>query len=594
MKNISKILSMIWGINKTFFILKVLNAIVSGVMPSIIIWISKNIIDSVVLAIQNQGTSDFFRPVLMWILLELGLVLLNMLFSYFNNYIQSIYRTLISNSVRLDIYLKSISLDMSFFDDESFYDSLTKATREAGQRPIIIVDEIFKLFSILISLGSMLYIFSTFTPLIFVIITATTLPVIFSEIYYSKKGYKIRIGRVNEERESGYWGYLLTDQTTIKEVHLFQLGRYLIENIQLKLDKFLQQDKKFNLSRNCVQFLLQLLSKLALYGHTIYFSYRAILQKITLGDLNMIIAAIGRTQDLLKNFLVSLSSIYESSLFIKDFFQFSEISPVIDQDSNDGLSLDEIREILFDNVWFKYPSTRKYVLRGIDFRISSNEKIALVGKNGSGKSTIIKLLVRLYEPSKGTILINGIDIKKYNIKSLRKQIGVILQDFLHYQVTVKENIGYGDIDDINNTEKIIRAAKKGKALNFISKLPKKLETRLGRLFQKEGHELSIGEWQKIALSRAFMKSASSVLILDEPTASLDIETEYKIFASFQEMIGKKMCILISHRLSTITKSDRIIALKNGKIVVEGSHNELLEFENEYSEMYNLYTKIYKS
>lgn len=590
--NIKKVLLLVFNVSPFFTFWMFFSSIIKGIFPILQIYISKNIIDLVVLIIKNGFTEQEISNAIFWVILELSVTVLNMCINYYNNYLYSIYSAKVSNYIKIKIYTKSITLDMSYFDDDDFYNKMNRAVNQSGDRPIKIIQTIFNEFQIIITFIGLISIFTVFSPFTLIIIIACTLPVIYAETKYSKKLYTIYKNRINEKRMEGYWGFLLTDQTSIKEILIFRLGNHLISSIKEKMNNFLIVDKKFQKESNIVKSVLQLLSILSFYFFYGYYVIQAATSKITLGDLNMLISAIRRTQEILKSFLINLSILYESDLYIKDLFLFDEITPKINQNSTLGLNINKIKKIEFRNLSFTYPNEEKSVLKNINFIINNEEKVALVGRNGSGKSTIIKLLLRLYNPTNGNIFLNDVEIDKYNLSDIRKCIGVIFQDYLQYQISVKDNIGYGNIDNISDLKKIKKAAYKGKSNDFIMDLPNKFDSKLGKLYADMGSELSKGQWQRIALSRAFMNEDASVYILDEPTSSLDIETEYEIYSDFQKMIGNRTCLLVSHRLSTIKKVDRILVLKNGEIVENGNHETLIKNGFEYSEINKLAAILY--
>ena len=592
-KNLKKIFSLIFEVSPFFTLWMGFSSLISGLLPVVVLYIGKKIIDVIVIVFKEGYSSELLYTALFWVGVEFGISVVKTVLGYFDNYLYMIFRHKISNHIRLKIYMKTVSLDMSYFDNEKFYDRLTRAINESGERPIQIVRTIFSEIQVIFSLLGMVSIFSMFSHLTLIIIIICIIPNIFTEIKYSKKLYAIYRNRINDKRLEGYWGYLLTDQAAIKEVLIFGLGKYLTINIKKLMDKFLKQDRKFHKEKSIVQSIFQFVAFISYYAYYAFYVVQAITLKITLGDLNMLIAAIRRTQDQVKMFLMNIASLYESNLYINDLFSFENITPKIDQSSQKGKKLSSIEKIEFRNIFFRYPDEKKLVLKDLSFTIYKGQKVALLGKNGSGKSTIIKLLLELYSPTKGLILINDRPIQDYKIADVRKQIGVIFQDYLQYQVTVKENIAYGNIDKINDQNIVFKASKKGKSYDFIEELKDKFDTKLGKLYTDSGAELSKGQWQRIALSRAFMKEDASIYILDEPTASLDIETEYEIYKDFQKMIEDKTCLVISHRLSTIKNINRIMVLKDGIIVEDGDHDSLINNGAEYTEIYNLNKELYQ-
>lgn len=356
--------------------------------------------------------------------------------------------------------------------------------------------------------------------------------------------------------------------------------------------RFYRENRSLAARRNLAGAGLSLLSLSGYYGCYVYVISRAIAGTITLGDLTLYGSVFLQLQGSLANLLTGLSTIYENSLFINNLFAFLELCPAISPSANGRRPPERWREgFVFHDVSFCYPGTTRYVLRNVNLRIRPGEKVALVGENGAGKTTLVKLLVRLYDPTEGHITLDGIDLREYDLGSLQQQISVIFQDFVHYYLPARENIGFGLVEALGDSKRIVTAAQKSGAHNIISALPQGYETTLGRWFD-EGHQLSLGEWQKVALARAFMRDAP-LLILDEPTASLDARTEYEVFQQFSALTRDRAAVLISHRFSTVRMADHIVVLEQGQIVEEGSHKELLEQNGLYATLFNMQAEKYR-
>jgi ATP-binding cassette subfamily B protein len=385
---------------------------------------------------------------------------------------------------------------------------------------------------------------------------------------------------------------LLTEDASAKEVKLFNLGETLFKRYMTLFEKFFQEDKSLALRRGIVGFSLGLIATLGFYGAYAWIVWHTVQGKISLGDMTLYLAIFRQGQSTFQAILSGTGAIYENNLFMANLFDFLSLKP---QMSAAGgyrrLSVPLSGGIDFRGVGFRYPESEDWAIRDINLSIHPREKIALVGPNGAGKTTLIKLLSRLYDPTEGTILIDNIDIREIDPLQLRQKIGVIFQDFVRYHLPVSENIGFGQIDALDRMDRIIDSARKSGAHSTIEKLPDGYQTMLGRWF-RGGHELSLGQWQKIALARAFMRDAE-ILVLDEPTASLDAQTEYEIFQRFRDLTVGKMAILISHRFSTVRMADRIVVIQQGRIAEIGSHNQLLKQQGIYAHLFSMQAEGYR-
>ncbi|NLE83153.1 MAG: ABC transporter ATP-binding protein, partial [Chloroflexi bacterium] len=356
--------------------------------------------------------------------------------------------------------------------------------------------------------------------------------------------------------------------------------------------QFLEEDASIARRNTFASLAWGMLSNLAYYGSYIWVIVRTITQVITLGDMTMFLSVFRQSQRSVQSLLESFSRLYENNLYLDNLLDFLAIEPALESPENGLIAPTPIRDgIRFENVSFMYPGSSRYVLKNINLYIKPGESIALVGLNGAGKTTLIKLLTRLYDPTEGRITLDGIDLREYDMKSLHQRFGVIFQDYVRYQFTVRENIGFGQIEDLDNQERIEDAADKGGADEVVAELPDSYDTVLGRRWNR-GQELSGGQWQKIALSRAFMRKAE-VLILDEPTSALDAEAEYEIFLRFRELMEGRVAVLISHRFSTVRMADRIVVLQEGRIVELGSHQELMSRNQAYAHLFNLQAEGYR-
>lgn len=563
--------------------------LLQSLTPAATSYAGKLIVDGVVQAIDSALDLYSMLPA---VALALSVALMGALFSRGSQLAQQLLGDLLSNRINEMIINQAISLDLSFYENPCFYDMLQRAQREAGFRPLTLLTQMLTIVGSIITTLSLLVLLLRFNPLIVLVLVTTTLPVLFVQARYGQEAFRLFNWRTVEARKLAYYSQLLTSERCVKEIKLFNLAQLFFERYRALSARFYRENRSLAVRRNLAGAALALLSLLGYYGCYVYIISRAVAGTITLGDLTLYGSVFLQLQGSLTGLLTGLSTIYESALFIGNLFAFLELRPMISPSANGRQPPEKWKEgVVFHNVSFRYPGTTRYVLRNINLCIRPGEKIALVGENGAGKTTLVKLLTRLYDPTEGHITLDGVDLREYDLDSLRRCIGVIFQDFVHYYLSARENIGLGQVEALNDRERIVAAAQKSGAHAVISALPEGYETMLGRWFD-DGHQLSMGEWQKVALARAFMRNAN-LLILDEPTASLDARTEYEVFQQFSALTRDRAAVLISHRFSTVRMAERIIVLERGRIVEEGSHEQLLRRDGIYAMLFNMQADNYR-
>ncbi|MCE3243552.1 MAG: transporter related [Deltaproteobacteria bacterium] len=525
-------------------------------------------------------------------LLELGLFLLSAAFNHGRRLIQQLIQLQLANRIRAEIIGKALTLDLAYFEDSDFYDRLQNARRDGGYKPVELINDTFLIVQNSITLISFALLMLRFSPWLVVVLLATSIPSFIAETRYSERGFRLLTRRAPETRQVNYLSRLLTEDTAVKEIKLFNLGGTLLNRYTTLFDKFFEEDKSLALRRATAGFGLGLIATLGFYGSYAWIVWYTVQGKISLGDMTLYLAIFRQGQSTFQSILSAVGNIYENNLFMANFFEFLCLEPRMKiTGQKRKLSLPLRGGIEFRDIGFRYPDSEEWALRGVNLIIRPGEKIALVGHNGAGKTTLIKLLSRLYDPTEGSILIDGIDIRDLDPLELQQRIGVIFQDFVRYHLPVRENIGFGQIDAMDDVERIAAAAQKSGAQAVVEELPEGYETMLGRWFH-DGHELSLGQWQKVALARAFMRDAE-ILVLDEPTASVDARAEYEIFQNFKALTEGKMAILISHRFSTVRMADRIAVIQEGRIAELGTHDELLSRAGTYAELFSMQAEGYR-
>ena len=556
-------------------------------------WVGKLIVDAVVKAINTHaGAQAGLRAVLPLLAAEFILLVLQSANGQARKFAEHVLHAQINLSINTRIIRKALDLDLSHFENAEYYDKLENARREADYRSLQIVNDGFYLVQnafTLISFGALLI---RFSPWLTLILFVATLPAFIAQSQYAELNFRVLSWRAPEARKLSYLEHLLTDYNAVKEIKLFGLGEPLLGRYADLFWKFVKEDRAIAAKRSWASLGWGLLATLSYYASYAWIVWRAVGGAITLGDVTLYLGIFRNSQNLFESIFYGLSDLYENGLFMSNLFAFLELRPQMVIAARPRPVPKEIRQgIEFRNVSFKYDGHDEYALHDVSLCIHPCEKVALVGPNGAGKTTLIKLLTRLYDPTEGQILLDGVDLREYDLRDLRQQIGVIFQDFVHYHLTAAENVGFGQIEALDDRPRIVGAAQKSGADAVITVLPEGYETTLGRWFSK-GRDLSGGEWQKIALGRAFMRDCQ-MLVLDEPTAALDAENELRVFQQFRELTSDKMAVLISHRFSTVRMADRIFVVEQGHITEQGTHAELLAQGGTYARLFTLQAESYK-
>ncbi len=593
LRNTPEAFRLVWSASRRAALVGIGLTIVAASLPAAQAWAGKLIIDSIVAATQ-QGMEPVagLRYVLPYLLLEFGLLLIGSVTGQIRSLSDRVLQSQLTNHVNSLMIRKAISLDLQFFEDPIFYDMLQNARRQADTSALAIVNATLQMLQQVITLVSLMALLIRFSPWLVVIVFVSAIPAFLSQSQYAERAFRAVSRRAPEARLLNYLEMLLTGNDTVKEIKLFGLGEPLLRRYQELFTRFYQEDLAIARRRTVAGLGWGMLSNLAYYGSYAWIVLRTVAGRITLGDMTMFLSIFRQSQSSIRSLLDSLNRLYESNLYLDNLMEYLKLQPVLVAPENGLIAPAPIRQgIEFRHVSFSYPGSDVEVLRDINLHIQPGERIALVGLNGAGKTTLIKLLTRLYDPTGGQILLDGVDLREYDLKSLHQRFGVIFQDFVRYQFTVRENIGFGQVDALDDLGRIQDAADRGGASPIIEKMPQGYDTMLGRRWEK-GQELSGGQWQKIALARAFMREAE-VLVLDEPTSALDAEAEYEVFRRFGELMEGRIAVLISHRFSTVRMADRIVVLSAGKIIELGSHAALMALDGAYARLFNLQAEGYR-
>lgn len=586
-------IEIVWSTSSALTVLMAVATLMSGVLPGLIASVGGLFVDAVASALQESGgaAEQARSDVLYYVLIEAGLVVLMTGAQKINSVCQSILRVLLGNKINVMILEKALTLELAHFEDSEYYDKLVRARREASSRPLSLVVKTFDLVRdiiLLLTIGIWLFQFSPYAVLL---LGLAGIPAFIAEAKFSGEAFRIHRRRSAERRMQIYLEMVLTREDGVKEVKLLQLGKLFLQRYVDIFRNIYKEDRNLVLRRGFWGYVLGLLASAAFYFAYGWVGFAAIAGAITIGQMTMYIAQFRLGQSAVTNSLTAINGMYEDNLYLSNLTEYLE-HKVPEQTGSATSGPNPEDGIRFENVSFYYPGSEIAALKDVTLHIRPGESLAIVGENGSGKTTLIKLLTRLYQPTNGKITLEGLDLNDWDINVLRNKIGVIFQDFARYQLLVGENIGIGDVEDLREEDRIEEAARKGMAEEFVKDLPDAYATQLGTWF-KDGKELSGGQWQKIALSRAFMRNKADVLILDEPTAAIDARAEAEIFSHFRDLTANKISIIISHRFSTVRMADHIIVLEKAEIQEEGSHQELLASEGQYATLFKLQAQGYQ-
>jgi ATP-binding cassette subfamily B protein len=580
---------MVWNTSPFLAFISVSSRLLRAALPVATLYISKLIIDAVVRSVRG-GHIESAR---VWrlVAVELALAIASDLLGRAVALADSLLGDRFTNRVSVELMRHASILDLAHFEEPEFYDKLERARRQTMGR-MQLMTQVMALAQDLITLLTLTSALIVFSPLLLLMLICAVLPAFLGETHFASLSYSLLFRWTPQRRELDYLRWLGATQESAKEVKIFGLGGYLTERYRLLANMFYEENRGLVIRRAGAGSLLALVGTAGYYGAYVVILYRTLHGSLTVGDLTFLAGTFARSRSLIEGVLSSFSSISEEAMYLDDLFAFFRMEPSIRSEPGALPAPRPIqRGLEFRHVSFQYPDAERYALHDVSFTLHPGQRIALIGENGAGKTTITKLIARLYDPTEGQILLDGIDLREYDLDDWRREVGVIFQDYMRYHMLLWENIGVGRIELFDDRERIERAARLSLASDVAAGLEKGLDQMVGRRF-KDGVDLSGGEWQKVALARAYMRDAQ-LLILDEPTATLDARAEHRVFERFAELTRDKIAVLISHRFSTVRMADRILVLHDGEVLEQGTHEELLALRGQYAELFELQAAGYR-
>jgi len=589
LRNVPPVLKIVWEAGPVVVTLGLVFRLILALLPVAATWIAAGIVDIVHLALSHHQPV----PTRLWWLVgaEFGVALISGLISRGIDYLDALLADKYTRHVSIRVMQHASSLDLTAYEDPVFYDRLERARVQATDR-LGMIQSIGRLVQQVITAGSFSIAILVFSPWLLFLLIIGILPAFIGESHFAFLGYAKNFRQTPAKRELDYLRVLGGSREAAKELKLFGLRKFLVDRFTHLSDQIYQQDVSLARRRLIAGAFLSMIGTGGYYGAYLYIIWRTVEGVVGFGTMVFLTGAIMQASTSIQQIFSTLSSIADQALFLTDLLAFFGMRPTIQSKPN---ALPAPRPIVrgfeFRNVSFRYPGTERMVLNNLNLWLHAQERVALIGENGEGKTTLVKLLTRLYDPTEGQILLDGVDLREYDLDDLYREIGVIFQDFMRYEMTARENIAVGKIEEVNNLDLLKAAADKSMADDVIQRLPSQYQQQLGRRFEN-GVDLSGGEWQKLALARAYLRDAQ-FLILDEPTAALDARSEYEVFQRFAELTAGKTALFISHRFSTVRMADRIIVMEKGRIIEDGSHDKLFRLGGRYAEMFELQAASYR-
>ena len=600
LRNLRPFLSQIWATSPSLTLATLALRLVRALLPVVMLYVGKLIIDEA-LRLVGLGTglssmrewwdSGLLEPLLWLLAIEFGLAVLSDVLGRLVSLFDQLLSELFTNATSVRLMEHAATLDLEDFEDSELQDRLDRARRQTMGR-MTLMSQLFGQAQDLVTILSFGAGMVVFAPWLIVLLAVALIPAFLGEAHFNALNYSLNFSWTPERRELEYIRQTGASVETAKEVKIFGLHSFLIGRFRELSDRFYRANRKLAVRRAGWGSVLTALGTLGYYVAYAYIAWRTVRGEFSIGDLTFLAGSFRRLRQLLEGLLVGFSQVAGQALYLDDLFSFFEIEPEITSPAEPRPFPSPLREgFVFEGVGFRYPGAERWAVRHLSFTLQAGEVLALVGENGAGKTTLVKLLARLYDPDEGRILLDGHDLKDYDLDVLRQNIGVIFQDFVRYHLTAAENIAVGQIEARHDRARIVEAARRSLADDVIAKLPKGYDQVIGKRF-KNGVDLSGGEWQKVAIARAYMRDAQ-LLILDEPTAALDARSEFEVFQRFKELSAGKTAVLISHRFSSVRMADRILVLADGQVEAVGTHEQLLSQRGRYAELFELQAAGYR-
>lgn len=589
LRNVPPVLKIVWQSGPVVVSCGLIFRLLAALLPIALLWITKLIVDGIVQAVSTQQPV----PTRFWwlVVIEFCLAVAGSILTRVIDYLDSLLADKYTRHVSIEVMKHAAELDLVAYEDPAFYDRLERARVQATDR-LGMIQSIGRLVQQVITTVTLSVSIVLFSPWLLLLLVAGVVPAFLGESYFAFLGYAKNFRQTPIRRQLDYLRVLGGSKEAAKELKLFGLKDFLSGRFAALSDQIYEENVSLSRRRLIAGSFLSMLGAVGYYAAYVFVIWRTASGVYSIGTLTFLSGAILQASGNIQQVFSMVSSIADQALFLTDLLAFFEMRPTI-RSKPGALRAPRplVRGFEFRNVSFHYPGSSRMVLRNLDFRLRPGERVALIGENGEGKTTIVKLMTRLYDPVEGQILLDGVDLREYNLEDLYQEIGVIFQDFMRYEMTARENIAIGRIEEMKNQPRLEVAARKGMADQVIARLPGRYEQVLGRRFET-GVDLSGGEWQKVALARAYLRDAQ-VLILDEPTAALDARSEFEVFQRFSELTTGKTALFISHRFSTVRMADRIVVLGGGSIVEDGSHDELSALGGRYAEMFEMQAASYR-
>jgi ATP-binding cassette subfamily B protein len=587
--NVPAVLKIVWESGPAVVIFGIVSRIFSSLLPVLLLWITKLIIDGIVYAVSNHQPVG---PRFWWLVAaEFSLAVLNSILVRTIDYSDSLLADKYTRHVSIRVLEHASSLDLTAYEDPVFYDRLERARVQATDR-LVMIQAVGRLVQQVITTITLSISIMFFSPWLMLLLILGVVPAFMGESHFAFLGYAKNFRQTPLRRQLDYLRILGGSKEAAKELKLFGLRKFLIDRFTKLSDEIYVENIGLSRRKLIAGSLLSMVGTMGYYSAYVFVIWRTVNGALSIGTLTFLAGAIQQASTNIQQIFSTIAAIGDQALFLTDLLAFFQMEPTIRSKPNALPAPRPIKQgVEFRNVSFSYPGNSRLILDHINFQLHPGERLALIGENGQGKTTIVKLITRLYDPTEGQILLDGIDLRDYDLEDLHREMGVIFQDFMRYEMTAAENIAVGRVEELKNPELLQIAAHKSMADATIARLPKGYDQMLGRRFE-EGVDISGGEWQKVALARAYLRDAQ-ILILDEPTAALDARSEFEVFQRFAELTAGKMALFISHRFSTVRSADRIIVLENGRIAEEGSHDQLSRLGGKYAEMFEMQASSYR-